>query len=101
MFQACSGTKSKAWVMSHNIASFFPLGNMQLHDICIKSGAKSLVVTIYDTCGDSDCSGCCTQNKGTADALIDIESYTNDRWGVQDGRIQWADLGPTRGSGCN
>jgi hypothetical protein len=100
-FQACSGTKSKTWVQSHNIASFFPLGSMSLHDICIKSGTKTLVVTVYDTCGDSDCGGCCTENRGSADALIDLESYTNQRFGVADGRITWADLGPTKGSGCN
>ena len=101
MFQACSGTKSKAWVMSHNIASFFPLGNRSLHDICIKAGSKSMIVTVYDTCGDGDCGGCCTQNKGSADALIDLESFTNTRWGMDDGTIQWADLGPTKGGGCN
>jgi hypothetical protein len=32
--------------------------------------------------------------------LIDVESYTAKRWGVPDGRIQWADLGPTKGQGC-
>jgi hypothetical protein len=100
-FAACDNTMSKSWVMSHNIVSFFPnFGQYELHDLCIKSGSKQMVVTVYDTCGDSDCSGCCTQNKGSADALIDIESYTNARFGVEDGRIQWADLGPTKGSGC-
>jgi hypothetical protein len=101
-FSACSGTKSLTWVQSHNIASFFPnFTSMKLHDLCIKSGTHQLVVTVYDTCADSDCSGCCTENKGTADALIDLESYTNARFGVSDGMISWADLGPTTGSGCN
>ncbi len=36
-----------------------------------------------------------------ADALIDVEKFTNARWGVQDGTIQWADLGPTKGGGCS
>ena len=35
------------------------------------------------------------------DALVDLESYTNARWGLDDGIIEWADLGPTAGSGCN
>jgi hypothetical protein len=100
MFQACSGVKSKAWVMSHNIAAFFPLGNMSLHDICIKAAGKSMIVTVYDTCGDSDCNGCCTKNKGNNDALVDLESFTNMRWGMDDGVLQWADLGPTKGGGC-
>jgi hypothetical protein len=69
--------------------------------LCLRKGTSTLVVTVLDTCGDSDCSGCCTQNKGTADELIDIESYTNDRWGIDDGPIEWADLGPTSGAGCD
>ena len=102
MFQTCSGVKSEDWVSRHNIIAFFPLGTMGLHDLCLKSSTgKTIVVTVFDTCGDSDCNGCCTQNKGNADALIDIESYTDKRWGVPDGRIQWADLGPTKGGGCN
>jgi hypothetical protein len=92
-FQACPGVKPEAWVSAHNIAAFFPLGSMAKHNICIKSATKTMVVTVIDTCGDSDCSGCCTKNKGTADALIDLESYTNERFGVQDGPITWADLG--------
>ena len=38
---------------------------------------------------------------GNKDELIDIESFTDARWGVPDGPIEWADLGPTQGSGCN
>lgn len=101
-FSACDGKKPEAWVQAHNIVSAFPdFDTLQLHDLCLKSGDKTLVVTVLDTCGDDDCGGCCTQNQGDADQLIDIESYTNERWGVDDGRIQWADLGPTRGDGCN
>ena len=101
-FAACSEKKSQAWVAAHNIVAVFPNMNAyKLHDLCLKSGSKTIVVTVLDTCADSDCSGCCTQNKGSADALIDLESYTDARWGVADGRIQWADLGPTKGGGCN
>jgi hypothetical protein len=101
MFGACGNrVKSKAWVMSHNIAAFFPLGNMSLHNLCLRSGTKTIEVTVYDTCGDADCAGCCTRNRGSADALIDLESFTNDRFGVDDGRIEWADLG-LKGASCN
>ncbi|HVY28974.1 MAG TPA: hypothetical protein VHB79_20595 [Polyangiaceae bacterium] len=101
-FSACDGKKPEAWVQTHDIVSAFPdFDTLQLHDLCLRSGDKTLVVTVLDTCGDDDCDGCCTQNLGDADELIDIESYTNDRWGVDDGRIEWADLGPTRGDGCN
>jgi hypothetical protein len=101
-FAACAGTKSKAWVQAHNIVAFFPLGNRSLHDICIRAKGKSMIVTVYDTCGDGDCGGCCTKNKGSNDALIDLESFTNQRWGMGDDvPLEWADLGPTKGGGCN
>jgi hypothetical protein len=109
-FAACPNkVESKSWVSSHNIVSVFPnlnkssngIGALALHDLCLKSGNKTIVVTVLDECADSDCSGCCTQNKGSKEELIDIESFTDARWGVQDGAIQWADLGPTKTMGCN
>ncbi len=101
-FAACDGTKPEAWVAAHNIVSAFPdFSALKLHDLCLRKGQNTIVVTVLDTCADSDCSGCCTQNKGSATELIDIESYTDARWGVPDGSIEWADLGPTTGSGCN
>jgi hypothetical protein len=102
LFAACDQKKSLEWVMSHNIVAAFPdLKTLELHDLCLKAGKKTIVVTVYDTCGDSDCDNCCTKNKGNKDELIDIESFTDARWGVPDGPIQWADLGPTQGSGCD
>ncbi len=102
MFAACPGVKSKAWVMSHNIVAVFPdLPRLRLHDLCLRSGSKMMVATVYDECADSDCNGCCTENKGSADELIDVESYTDDRFGIEDGSIEWADLGPTKTAGCN
>jgi hypothetical protein len=101
-FSACDDTKPEAWVSAHNIVAAFPdFASLQLHDLCLKSSDKTIVVTVLDTCGDADCGGCCTQNQGDADELIDVESYTNDRWGVEDGQIQWADLGATKSDGCN
>jgi hypothetical protein len=101
LFSACDSQKSVQWVQAHNIVSVFPdFNKLKLHDLCLKSGAMTIVVTVIDECADSDCSGCCTQNKGSADQLIDVESFTDARWGIGDGRIQWADLGPTKGSGC-
>src|SRR6478609_2163876 len=102
LFAACDQKRSLEWVKSHNIVAAFPdLKTLELHDLCLKSGNKTIIVTVYDTCADDDCDGCCTQNKGNKDELIDIESFTDARWGVPDGAIQWADLGPTKGSGCN
>jgi hypothetical protein len=100
-FAACDGKKPEAWVAAHDIVAAFPdFEELELHDLCLRKGAKTIVVTVLDTCGDSDCDGCCTENQGSADELIDVESYTNDRWGVSDGAIEWADLGATTGDGC-
>jgi hypothetical protein len=101
-FAACDDKESEAWVSAHNIVAAFPdFDALKLHDLCLRQGARVIVVTVLDTCGDSDCGGCCTQNRGTADELIDVESYTNERWGVPDGPIEWADLGPTTSGGCH
>lgn len=99
-FANCDEQQSEAWVEAHDIAAMFPDSGYELHDVCIRSGERTMIVTIYDTCGDSDCDGCCTENKGDADALIDLESFTNARWGLPDGDLEWADLGPTSSDGC-
>ena len=102
MFAACNDKKPESWVEAHNIVAAFPdFDTLELHDLCLKSADKTIVVTVLDTCADSDCDGCCTQNQADNDQLIDLESYTNQRWGVDDGQIQWADLGPTTGDGCD
>lgn len=102
LFAACDDKKSEAWVSEHDVVAAFPdFEDLELHDLCLRKGSKTIVVTVLDTCADSDCDGCCTENQGDADQLIDLESYTNDRWGVPDGPIEWADLGPTSGSGCD
>ena len=102
LFAACPGKKPESWVKARNIAAFFPdFRALRLHDLCIKAGNRTMVVTVYDTCGDSDCNGCCTRNRGRAEALIDLESHTNARFALPDGPIQWADLGPTKSAGCD
>jgi hypothetical protein len=101
MFAGCGPTMPLSWVQSHDIVSVFPdFATLKHHDLCLKSGSKTMVVLVIDTCADSDCSGCCTQNRGSANELIDIESFTAARFGVSDGPIQWADLGPTKGDDC-
>jgi hypothetical protein len=92
-FQSCANTMPESWVKAHNIAAVFPLAGLAMHRLCVRSGGRTIVVTAIDTCGDSDCDGCCTENRGSADALIDLEKYTDQRFGVEDGRVEWADLG--------
>jgi hypothetical protein len=102
-FAACDNTMPEAWVASHDIVAVFPLGDLALHRLCLRAGDRSHVVTVIDTCADSDCDGCCSENRGDADALVDVESYTDMRLGIPDGPIEWADLGPGDPSfdGCN
>jgi hypothetical protein len=102
LFAACEQKRSLEWVASHNIVAVFPdFGSLELHDICVRGPDGELIVaTVLDTCGDHDCDGCCTDHKGDADQLIDLEVHTNDRFGAEDGRVEWADLGPTEGGGC-
>ena len=65
------------------------------------SGSSAFLGAVLDECADSDCSGCCTQNQGSTDELIDVESFTYARFNNNNTQIKWADLGPTTGSGCN
>jgi hypothetical protein len=63
-FAACDDKKPESWVSAHNIVAAFPdFKTLSLHDLCLRKGNKTIQVTVLDTCGDSDCSGCCTQNK--------------------------------------
>jgi hypothetical protein len=101
-FSACRSKQTEKWVAEHDIVAAFPdFATLKLHDLCLRARGKTIVVTVYDTCADSDCAGCCTENRGKAEQLIDIEHYTDARWGVGDGPIEWADLGPTKTGGCD
>lgn len=101
LFAGCEGKQPEAWVESTNIAAIFPhYGSLQGHRLCLRSGSTRMIVNVIDTCADSDCSGCCTRNLGDKDALVDLESYTNARWALPDGEIEWADLGAAP-SPCN
>jgi hypothetical protein len=98
-------------VQSHNIVSVFPdISKYAYHNLCLRddSNGKTIVVIALDTCADSDCSGCCTQNRGSANELIDVEINTDKRFmnmGLNGGAsIHFADLGPAPASaysGCN
>ncbi len=102
LFSACPDKKSETWVAAHNIVAVFPdFQNLQLHDLCLRQGNKVIVATVYDECADSDCDGCCTEHQRDRQQLIDVEKYTEARWGVlTDSDVEWADLGPTRSGAC-
>jgi hypothetical protein len=100
-FAAVEGQQSEEWVAAHNIVAMFSAGNDNaafethaLKRLRLRKNGQEIDVRVYDTCGDSDCDGCCTQNatqNGYA-TLIDLESYTYARFGQGDGPIEWACL---------
>jgi hypothetical protein len=97
LFAGCSGKRPEAWVAETDIVAVYPMFEALVHhELCIRDpqSGRVLVVNVIDTCNDADCNGCCTQNQANFDALIDLEFYTNERWGLPDGELQWADLGP-------
>jgi hypothetical protein len=95
-FAFVDGTQSEAWVKAHNIAAVHSrdANKYKLKTLRLKKNEHVIDVTVYDECADSDCDGCCTQNANAHGVgfLIDIESYTAQRFGVDDGIIDWACL---------
>lgn len=84
----------ESWVMAHNIAAVHSkdASKYKLKTLRLKQGSKQIDVTVYDQCSDSDCDGCCTANSRQTGFLIDIESYTADRFGATDGIVDWTCL---------
>jgi len=64
----------------------------KLKTLRLKQGSRQIDVKVYDMCSDSDCSGCCTANSKQTGFLIDIESYTAQRFGTSSGIVDWACL---------
>jgi uncharacterized protein YkwD len=92
-FYGVDGQQTEEWVATHNIAAVHEKDwdTYGLKTLRLRSGNSEIDVVVYDVCSDSDCNGCCTQNAGMngLDFLIDIESYTKDRFGVTGGVIEW------------
>jgi hypothetical protein len=95
-FAFVSGTQSKTWVESHNIAAVHEkdAAKYALKTLRLKQGTHQIDVVVYDECADSDCSGCCTENasQNGYNFLIDIEENTAARFGTNDGTVDWACL---------
>lgn len=75
------GKKSFNWVKSNNIISFYSYAegsgdSYANKKMRVKSGGKTLEVTVADTCGDSDCGGCCSTNAAETGYLVDMEYWT-------------------------
>ena len=97
-FAGLPDQQTEEWVSEHNIISIHEKdwGKYKLKTFRLRQNGRTIDATVYDKCADSDCEGCCTQNAGELEFLIDIESYTCERLsGTKDGCdgvIEWTCL---------
>lgn len=93
-FAGLSGKQPESWVRANNIAAVHSkdFATYKLKTLRLVQGSKQIDVKVYDMCADSDCSGCCTANSRETGFLIDLESYTAERFGSSSGIVQWACL---------
>ena len=90
-------------VQSKSLVAFFTRngsnGSYGGKTIQIMAGGKVITAQIADTCGDSDCNGCCTQNAQPSGNLIDMEYWTVMRnfggTSIVGGQICWQLSGAT------
>ena len=77
---AYTSPKSFQWVQDNSIAAFFSAnGDNDLYaakEIRLSALGKDVTVKVVDTCGDSDCGGCCTTNAQPSGYLVDLEYWT-------------------------
>jgi hypothetical protein len=90
-FAGLNGKQPEEWVAANNIAAVHSrdFAEYSGKTLRLRQGNKQIDVKVYDMCADSDCSGCCTQNSSQTGFLIDVESYTADRFGTRSGIVEW------------
>jgi hypothetical protein len=95
-FAFVNGQQTEDWVSMHNIVAVHErdANQYKLKKLRLRQDGREIDVTVYDECADSDCNGCCTHNAnaGGIGFLIDIESYTMQRFGSGDGVVDFACL---------
>jgi hypothetical protein len=91
-FAFVDGQQSEQWVEDHNIIAVHSdfADDYALKTLRLRMDGEEIDAVVYDMCSDSDCSGCCTNNMSDTGFLIDIESYTAERFGYGDGIVEWA-----------
>jgi hypothetical protein len=97
-FAGIEGQQTEQWVSEHNIISIHEKDWDKYNGKTFKlrQNGRTIEAVVYDKCADSDCDGCCTQNAGQLDFLIDIESYTCEKFSGSkegcDGIVEWTCL---------
>ena len=94
LFSAICGKKSEQWVADHNIVAVHSrdFDSLRLKTLRLRSGGNTIDAIVLDECQDSDCDGCCSRNAEETGYLVDVESHTFERFGEQDGNVEWACL---------
>jgi hypothetical protein len=95
-FAGLDGKQTEEWVQENNIAAVHSkdFDMYKLKTLRLRQGDKQIDVKVYDMCADSDCDGCCTENatQNGLNFLIDVESFTKERFGTGDGIVEFACL---------
>jgi hypothetical protein len=91
LFAFLQGKQSQAWVMANNIAAVHAkdADAYKLRTLRVRQGGRTIDAKVYDQCSDADCNGCCTRNARDTGFLIDLEKHTMDRFGGEDGVVEW------------
>ncbi len=93
-FAGLGDRQTPEWVEANNIVAVHEkdFAALKLKTLRLRQGRKEIDVVVYDMCADSDCNGCCTANSKETGYLIDIESFSRDRFGTGEGIVEWACL---------
>jgi len=97
-FAGINGQQTEQWVSEHNIISIHEKDWDKYNGktFRLRQNGHTIDAVVYDKCADSDCDGCCTQNAGNLGFLIDIESYSCERFSGSkegcDGIVEWTCL---------
>ena len=97
-FAGIDGQQTEEWVSQHNIISIHEQdwSKYKGKTFRLRQDGNTIDAVVYDMCSDEDCDGCCTENAGKLGFLIDIESYTCERFsGTKegcDGVVEWTCL---------
>ena len=97
-FAGIEGQQTEQWVSEHNIISIHEKDWDKYNGktFRLRQNGRTIDAVVYDKCADSDCDGCCTQNAGQLGFLIDIESYSCERFSGSkegcDGIVEWTCL---------
>lgn len=91
-FAALDEQQTEEWVKANNIIAVHEkdFERYKLKTFRLRKNGAEIDAVVYDKCADSDCDGCCTQNAGALNFLIDIEVNTRARFhNYGSGSVEW------------